>query len=134
VIKDQNMLDVYDRIEGYCNLLIERIHLIEQERLVGLRIIFVKELVLIFSWNNGFGVVVTGNVPRNWKRQHRGCSMQLQGVEIFQRFKRFVQFWTRGLARNLLLVLLSWGTTVASILRYVYDMKISKLCCLCFAS
>ncbi|KAK7407559.1 hypothetical protein VNO78_09512 [Psophocarpus tetragonolobus] len=32
VIKDQNMLDVYDRIEGYCNLLIERIHLIEQER------------------------------------------------------------------------------------------------------
>jgi len=34
VIKDQNMLDVYDRIEGYCNLLIERVHLIEQERLV----------------------------------------------------------------------------------------------------
>ncbi|BAT98913.1 hypothetical protein LR48_Vigan06g137000 [Vigna angularis] len=32
VIKDQNMLDVYDRIEGYCNLLIERVHLIEQER------------------------------------------------------------------------------------------------------
>ncbi|XP_027361712.1 uncharacterized protein LOC113869538 [Abrus precatorius] len=32
VIKDQNMLDVYDMIEGYCNLLIERVHLIEQER------------------------------------------------------------------------------------------------------
>ncbi|CAJ1932319.1 unnamed protein product [Sphenostylis stenocarpa] len=32
VIKDQNMLDVYDRIEGYCNLLMERVHLIEQER------------------------------------------------------------------------------------------------------
>ncbi|KAK7310036.1 hypothetical protein RJT34_07233 [Clitoria ternatea] len=32
VIKDQNMLDVYDKIEGYCNLLIERLHLIEQER------------------------------------------------------------------------------------------------------
>ncbi|KAK7368018.1 hypothetical protein VNO80_10040 [Phaseolus coccineus] len=32
VIKDQNMLDVYDRIAGYCNLLIERSHLIEQER------------------------------------------------------------------------------------------------------
>jgi len=34
VIKDQNMLDVYGRIEGYFNLLIERVHLIEQERLV----------------------------------------------------------------------------------------------------
>lgn len=32
VIKDQNMLDVYDKIEGYFNLLIERVHLIEQER------------------------------------------------------------------------------------------------------
>ncbi|KAL4350437.1 hypothetical protein AHAS_Ahas10G0141900 [Arachis hypogaea] len=32
VIKEQNMLDVYDKIEGYCNLVIERIHLIEQER------------------------------------------------------------------------------------------------------
>ncbi|KAL1337042.1 hypothetical protein HN51_031510 [Arachis hypogaea] len=31
VIKEQNMLDVYDKIEGYCNLVIERIHLIEQE-------------------------------------------------------------------------------------------------------
>ena len=28
------MLDVYDMIEGYCNLLIERIHLIEHERFV----------------------------------------------------------------------------------------------------
>ncbi|KAJ1436233.1 Vacuolar protein sorting-associated protein Ist1 [Sesbania bispinosa] len=32
VIKDQNMLDVYEEIEGYCNLLIERVHLIAQER------------------------------------------------------------------------------------------------------
>ncbi|KAK7275234.1 hypothetical protein RIF29_16343 [Crotalaria pallida] len=32
VIKDQNMLDVYDKIEGYSNLLMERVHLIEQER------------------------------------------------------------------------------------------------------
>lgn len=32
VIKEQNMLDVYDMIEKYCNLLIERIHLIEHER------------------------------------------------------------------------------------------------------
>ncbi|KAJ1389439.1 Vacuolar protein sorting-associated protein Ist1 [Sesbania bispinosa] len=32
VIKDQYMLDVYDKVEGYCNLLIERVHLIEQER------------------------------------------------------------------------------------------------------
>ncbi|XP_058768773.1 uncharacterized protein LOC131642546 [Vicia villosa] len=32
VIKEQNMLDVYDEIEGYLNLLIERIHLIAQER------------------------------------------------------------------------------------------------------
>ncbi|CAK8574103.1 unnamed protein product [Lathyrus sativus] len=32
VIKEQNMIDVYDEIEGYLNLLIERIHLIAQER------------------------------------------------------------------------------------------------------
>ncbi|XP_050373511.1 uncharacterized protein LOC126791148 [Argentina anserina] len=32
VIKEQNMLDVYIMIERYCNLLIERVHLIEQER------------------------------------------------------------------------------------------------------
>ncbi|XLR01858.1 hypothetical protein HN51_056689 [Arachis hypogaea] len=32
VIKEQNMLDVYDKIEGYCNLLFERVHLIAQER------------------------------------------------------------------------------------------------------
>ncbi|KAI4357839.1 hypothetical protein L6164_001762 [Bauhinia variegata] len=32
VIKEQNMLDVYDLIERYCNLLVERVHLIEQER------------------------------------------------------------------------------------------------------
>ncbi|KAL4574554.1 hypothetical protein LXL04_021387 [Taraxacum kok-saghyz] len=30
VIKDQNMLDVYDMIHGYCHLLIQRINLIEQ--------------------------------------------------------------------------------------------------------
>ncbi|KAE9615397.1 hypothetical protein Lal_00048158 [Lupinus albus] len=32
VIKDQNMMDVYDKIEGYCNLLIDRVNLMEQER------------------------------------------------------------------------------------------------------
>ncbi|KAG5236938.1 Ist1 domain-containing protein [Salix suchowensis] len=32
LIKDQNMLDVYVMMEGYCNLMIERLHLIEQER------------------------------------------------------------------------------------------------------
>ncbi|KAK4263775.1 hypothetical protein QN277_029148 [Acacia crassicarpa] len=32
VIREQDMMDAYDRIEGYCNLLIERVHLIEQER------------------------------------------------------------------------------------------------------
>ncbi|PNY04030.1 hypothetical protein L195_g000441 [Trifolium pratense] len=32
VIKEQNILDVYDEIEGYFNLLIERIHLIAQQR------------------------------------------------------------------------------------------------------
>ncbi|KAI4313947.1 hypothetical protein L6164_026889 [Bauhinia variegata] len=32
VIEEQNLLDVYDLIEKYCNLLIERVHLIEQER------------------------------------------------------------------------------------------------------
>ncbi|KAL4278464.1 hypothetical protein GQ457_03G012200 [Hibiscus cannabinus] len=32
VMKEQNMLDVFGILEGYCNLLAERIHLIEQER------------------------------------------------------------------------------------------------------
>ncbi|XVE91404.1 hypothetical protein REPUB_Repub01dG0006800 [Reevesia pubescens] len=32
VIKEQNMLDVFVMLEGYCNLVIERVHLIEQER------------------------------------------------------------------------------------------------------
>ncbi|GLT76624.1 hypothetical protein SLA2020_482760 [Shorea laevis] len=32
VIKEQNMLDVFVMLEGYCNLLIERVHLIEQNR------------------------------------------------------------------------------------------------------
>lgn len=32
VIKEQNMLDVLVMIERYCNLVIERVHLIEQER------------------------------------------------------------------------------------------------------
>ncbi|XP_022734235.1 uncharacterized protein LOC111287830 [Durio zibethinus] len=31
-IKEQNMLDVFVILEGYCNLVIERVHLIEQER------------------------------------------------------------------------------------------------------
>ncbi|XP_052482745.1 uncharacterized protein LOC105783048 isoform X1 [Gossypium raimondii] len=33
VIKEQNMLDVFVILEGYCNLVIERLHLIEQDRL-----------------------------------------------------------------------------------------------------
>ncbi|OMO90241.1 hypothetical protein CCACVL1_07440 [Corchorus capsularis] len=32
VIKEQNMLDVFVMLEGYCNLVIERIHFIEQDR------------------------------------------------------------------------------------------------------
>ncbi|XP_021910533.1 uncharacterized protein LOC110824261 [Carica papaya] len=32
VIKEQNMLDVFVSVEGYCNLLLERIFLLEQER------------------------------------------------------------------------------------------------------
>lgn len=32
MIKEQNMLDVLVMIERYCNLVIERVHLIEQER------------------------------------------------------------------------------------------------------
>ncbi|GMI75373.1 IST1-LIKE 6 [Hibiscus trionum] len=32
VVKEQNMLDVFGILEGYCNLLIERVRLIEQER------------------------------------------------------------------------------------------------------
>lgn len=34
VIKEQNMLDVFVIIEGYCLLVIERVHLIEQEKYV----------------------------------------------------------------------------------------------------
>lgn len=33
MIKEQNMLDVFVSVEGYCNLLLERIFLLEQERL-----------------------------------------------------------------------------------------------------
>ncbi|CAI0459084.1 unnamed protein product [Linum tenue] len=32
VIKEQGMLEVYAMMEGYCNLLVERLHLIEQQR------------------------------------------------------------------------------------------------------
>ncbi|CAN1244703.1 IST1-like protein [Linum perenne] len=32
VIKEQNMLEVYLMMEDYCNLLVERVHLLEQER------------------------------------------------------------------------------------------------------
>jgi vacuolar protein sorting-associated protein IST1 len=35
LIKDQNMLDVYVMMEGYCNLMVERLQLIEQERLLS---------------------------------------------------------------------------------------------------
>lgn len=35
MIKEQNMLDVFVMIEGYCNLVTERVHLIEQERFAG---------------------------------------------------------------------------------------------------
>lgn len=33
VIKEQNMLDVFVVLEGYCHLLIERVNLFEQEKL-----------------------------------------------------------------------------------------------------
>ncbi|XVE85949.1 hypothetical protein DITRI_Ditri17bG0133000 [Diplodiscus trichospermus] len=32
VIKEQNMFDVFVLLEGYCNLVVERVHLIEQEK------------------------------------------------------------------------------------------------------
>lgn len=35
VIKEQNMLDAFVMMESYCNLLIERVHLIEQDKLVS---------------------------------------------------------------------------------------------------
>lgn len=34
VIKEQNMLDVLALLEGYCQVLVERINLIEQDKLV----------------------------------------------------------------------------------------------------
>lgn len=36
MIKEQNMLDVFDMVEGYCLLAIERMNLIQQEKLVFL--------------------------------------------------------------------------------------------------
>lgn len=36
MIKEQNMLDVFVMIEGYCILLSERIKLIEHEKLVSI--------------------------------------------------------------------------------------------------
>lgn len=44
VIKEQNMLDVFVMIESYCNLLIERVNLIEQERLVTFPFLLLKTL------------------------------------------------------------------------------------------
>lgn len=35
VIKERNMLDAFVTMESYCNLLIERVHLIEQHKLVS---------------------------------------------------------------------------------------------------
>ncbi|CAA0818613.1 Regulator of Vps4 activity in the MVB pathway protein [Striga hermonthica] len=32
VIKEQNMLDVFVLVEGYCHLLVERVHLFEQQK------------------------------------------------------------------------------------------------------
>lgn len=32
MIKEQNMLDVYAMIEGYCLLLVERVSIIEEEK------------------------------------------------------------------------------------------------------
>ena len=32
MIKEQNMLEAYGMMEDYCNLLVERVHLLEQER------------------------------------------------------------------------------------------------------
>lgn len=37
-MKEQNMLDAFGMMEGYCNLLIERVHLIEQEKLASFSI------------------------------------------------------------------------------------------------
>lgn len=34
MIKEQNMLDVLEMVEGYCLMTIERINLIQQEKLV----------------------------------------------------------------------------------------------------
>lgn len=45
VIKEQNMFDAFVIMEGYCNLLIERVSLIENQKLVGF---FFFSLVLSF--------------------------------------------------------------------------------------
>lgn len=34
MVKEQNMLDVYVMIHGFCSLLIERVNLLEQQKLV----------------------------------------------------------------------------------------------------
>lgn len=43
-MKEQNMVDVFVILEGYCNLLVERLHLIEQDR-------FVISSIIAFSFS-----------------------------------------------------------------------------------
>jgi hypothetical protein len=48
VIKEQNMFDVYVMIEDYCNLLIERLHLVEQERYMSKKLHFFPIKLVFF--------------------------------------------------------------------------------------
>lgn len=43
------MLDVYDEIEGYFNLLVERIHLIAQQRCSSIACDLLKYIFLFFN-------------------------------------------------------------------------------------
>lgn len=51
MVKEQNMLDVFVILEGYCNLLIERLHLIEEDR-------FVISSIISFSFSFSFSVLL----------------------------------------------------------------------------
>ena len=116
VIKEQNMLDVFVMLEGYCNLVIERVHLIEQERLVSSIISLCScqcFYILVFSFLITLSSVLLSEYAlTSSMRQYLACSLHLQGVGIFPSFKRFVQFSCLTMAKNSLIVPLSCAIIV----------------------
>lgn len=54
VIKEQNMLDAFIMMEGYCNLLTGRVHLIEQDKLVSSFLFLL--FLYTFTWKFQFSL------------------------------------------------------------------------------